>query len=151
MQGFSDTLIEEVGATLSQTGRDFAHRISASAQFLDSLLRDLIAFNGIAEKRIELTPTALDSIIQHAVSSLETEIRAKNARVEAVGEWPIAMGHETTLRTVLAQLVSNALKFVAPKVRPRVRMRSEGRGEFIRVWVEEQRHWHHTLSSGANL
>ena len=45
--------------------------------------------------------------------------------------------NEATLGQVLANLLSNALKFVAPGVLPRVRFWSEKRGEFIRLWLED--------------
>src|SRR3979490_1720107 len=45
MQGLSEMLIEEVGASLNETGRDFAARINKSAQFMDALLTDLLAFS----------------------------------------------------------------------------------------------------------
>jgi signal transduction histidine kinase len=41
------------------------------------------------------------------------------------------------LRQVLANLVSNALKFVDSDVRPRVTIRSESRGPVVRLWVED--------------
>jgi signal transduction histidine kinase len=35
-------------------------------------------------------------------------------------------------------LISNALKFVAPGATPRVRIRSEDRGSTVRFWVEDR-------------
>ena len=42
-----------------------------------------------------------------------------------------------TLGPILVNLVTNSLKFVTPGVTPKVRLRAEERGEFIRVWVED--------------
>jgi signal transduction histidine kinase len=41
------------------------------------------------------------------------------------------------LAQILFNLVSNALKFVVPDVRPLVRLRTEAKGEFVRIWVED--------------
>jgi signal transduction histidine kinase len=38
---------------------------------------------------------------------------------------------------VLANLLSNALKFVAPGITPRVRLWAEERPELVRLWVED--------------
>src|SRR5688572_31061664 len=52
-------------------------------------------------------------------------------------ERPVVLAHEATLTQVLFNLVSNALKFVAPDVRPLVRLRAEEQGQFVRS--EERR------------
>jgi signal transduction histidine kinase len=41
------------------------------------------------------------------------------------------------LEQALDNLVANALKFVAPGERPRIRIRAEYQGKQVRVWVED--------------
>ena len=53
------------------------------------------------------------------------------------GVLPAVLGHRATLGQVMGNLVSNAIKFVAPGVRPRVRIRAEESGDFFRLWVED--------------
>jgi signal transduction histidine kinase len=137
MQGFSTLLVEEAGAALSETGRDFAHRIDKSAQFMDALLADLLAFSRISQQRVELASVSLNTIVGTVLSGLQRDITEKNARVENVGPWPAVLAHEATLTQVLSNLLSNALKFVAPGVAPRVRLRAEEQAGFVRVWVED--------------
>jgi signal transduction histidine kinase len=137
MQGFSEMLIEEAGAALNQTARDYADRINKSAQFMDALLRDLLVFSDISQQRVELTSVNLETVVESVLSGLRKDIREKNARVESSGPWPVVLAHETTLNQVLFNLLSNALKFVAPDVPPRVRLRAEERAQFTRVWVED--------------
>ena len=127
MQGFSTMLVEEAGAALSETGRDFANRINKSAQFMDTLLLDLLAFSRISQQRIELTSVNLENLVQFMLSGLEKQIQEKNARVETVGPWPEVLGHDATLGQVLVNLVNNALKFVPPNVPPLIRLRAEER------------------------
>jgi PAS domain S-box-containing protein len=153
MEGFSAMLVEEAGSALSETGREFAHRINRAAQFMDTLLMDLLTFSGIAQQRIELTAVNLETVVQSVLSRLENEIQEKNARVETSGPWLAVLAHGPTLGQVLINLVSNALKFVAPGVAPVVRVRiQEGTavaslspgdksehlpGSWVRVWVED--------------
>jgi signal transduction histidine kinase len=47
------------------------------------------------------------------------------------------LAHEVTLTQVVVNLISNALKFVAPKAAPQVRLRVEESGETVRVRVED--------------
>jgi signal transduction histidine kinase len=137
MQGFSELLVEDTGTTLSTSGRNFANRINHSAQFMDALLSDLLAFSRISQQRVELIPVNLETIVESVVSRLQADIHEKAARVERSGPWPFVQAHEPTLIQVLYNLVSNALKFVVPGVPPLVRLRAEQRNEFVRLWVED--------------
>jgi signal transduction histidine kinase len=137
MQGFSELLVEEAAAALSETGRDYANRINQSAQFMEALLSDLLDFSRVSQGLVELTPVDLETVVQSVLARLQTEIQEKDARVNSPGPWPLVLAHQATLSQVLFNLVSNALKFVAPGVGPAVRLRTEAKGEFVRVWVED--------------
>jgi signal transduction histidine kinase len=150
MQGFSEMLVKDERAALSETHRDYVRRISDSARFMDALLSDLLAFATITQQRIELAPTNLQSIVQGVLSRLEKDIAEQNALVETIGPWPAVMAHAPTLSQVLFNLLSNALKFVRPGVLPQIRVRAEAAPSttpsvhsatappgFVRVWVED--------------
>jgi signal transduction histidine kinase len=136
MQGFSAMLVEEAGTALSETGQNYARRIDKASQFMDALLSDLLSFSRVSQ-RVELAPVGLGSIVEATLSRLEEDILAKNARVENSGPWPFVLAHELTLSQVLFNLISNALKFVTSDVAPVVRLYTEERPEFVRVWVED--------------
>jgi len=138
MQGFSTMLVEEAGATLNETARDCARRINKSAKFMDALLIDLLTFSRVSQQHVELTSVNLKMVVESVLSRLQPDILEKNAHVELPGSWPGVLAHEPTLSQVLFNLVSNALKFVAPGVAPLVRLRTEEKTGFIRVWVEDK-------------
>ena len=146
MQAFSTLLLEEESAALSATGQEYARGISKSAHFMNTLLTDLLAFASISQQRMKLASVNLQSVVHEALSRLEQEIQEKKAVVEAVGPWPAVMAHEPTLSQVLFNLLSNALKFIAPGVPPRIRVRAEvveapelhpPGVPMVRVWVED--------------
>jgi signal transduction histidine kinase len=137
MQGFSELLVGDAGTALSTRGRDFANRINHSAQFMDALLNDLLAFSRISQQHVELTAVNLETIVESVILRLQNDIQGKAARVEKFGSWPSVKAHESTLIQVLFNLVSNALKFVAPGVPPQVRLRADERQDFVRFWVED--------------
>jgi signal transduction histidine kinase len=137
MQGFSAMLVEEEGSALSERGRDFANRINRSAKFMDALLQALLAFSSVAQQRIQLHSVNLKTVVQSALSRLETEIQETNGRVEITGSWPTVLAHESTLGQVLTNLLSNALKFARPDATPQIRLHAEEQGQFVRVWVED--------------
>ena len=46
-------------------------------------------------------------------------------------------GHRSTLVQIVTNLLTNAVKFVAPGVLPKVRIWAENRAEYVRLWVED--------------
>jgi signal transduction histidine kinase len=137
MQGFATLLVEQEGPTFSEMGRDFASRISKSAQYMDAMLSELLTFTRVSQQPVELTPVKLQTVVDSVLGKLQGEIQRTQAQVEAAGTWPVVLAHAPTLTQALSNLVSNALKFVAPETQPLVRLRSEERADFIRVWVED--------------
>ncbi|MBA3352696.1 MAG: hypothetical protein H0U23_09775, partial [Blastocatellia bacterium] len=137
MQGCSAMLVDEVGETLSEAGQGLANRINKSAQFMDALLKDLLAFSQISQERIELTAVSLKAVVQAVLTRLQSDIQDTHADVECVEPFGTVLAHAPTLGQVLFNLVSNALKFVTPGVTPRLRVRTEEKEASIRIWVED--------------
>jgi len=79
----------------------------------------------------------LTTVASDVTHQLESDLREKKAELTVQGALPAVLGHRATLGQVVGNLLSNAIKFVAPGVTPEVRIRAEERGEFIRLWVED--------------
>jgi len=137
MQGFSQLLVQEPAIKLSPQGQEYAAYINTAAQTMDHLLTDLLAFSHISQQAIELTPVPLAAAVREALVSCEPEISASGAQIENAAPWPVVLAHGPTLRQVLVNLLTNALKF-AGKNAPAVRLWSEERtGGLVRIWVED--------------
>ena len=137
MEGFAQALLEDYGEGMDPTARDYAGRIIAAARRMDVLIQDLLAYSRVSRTEVRLGSVALERVIQDVLQELEAEIREKNAQVLVEEPLPLVQAHYTILCQVLSNLLSNAVKFVAEGVRPRVRMWAEERGEWIRLWVED--------------
>lgn len=137
MQGFSTMLVDEASTALSERGRDYAHRIDQSAQFMDALLSDLLAYTRTSQQHVELTTVSLEKVVGSVLSRLQKDIGDTNACVECSGPWPEVKAHEPTLIQILSNLTNNALKFVRPGVTPLMRLWAEERDDAIRIWVED--------------
>jgi len=137
MQGYSTLLIAGAGSQLDEPRRDFAKRIDESAQFMDALLIDLLEFSRISQEQVELVPVKLQVVVEAVRASLSDEIRDKSAQLDSSGPWPVVLAQKSILNRVLFNLVSNGLKFIAPNTAPRMRLWTEERGAFVRVWLED--------------
>jgi PAS domain S-box-containing protein len=137
MQGYSGVLVEEAKETLDEASQEYARRINRSAQFMDAMLIDLLAFSRISQQAVELTSVSLGSSVDSMLLGLEREIQEKNASVDSSSSWPSVMAHESTLAQVLSNLVGNALKFVRIDVPIAIRLHAEEKGPFTRIWVDD--------------
>jgi two-component system, LuxR family, sensor kinase FixL len=137
MQGFAELLTENHASDLKPEGLHYVSLINQAAAAMDRLLVDLLDFSHINRLDIQLERVSLETVVQSAIASCESEIRKSKGQVECVGPWPPVLAHAATLQQVLVNLIENALKFVADKP-PKVVLRAEARPDgVLRIWVED--------------
>ena len=122
MHGFADAVLEDYAGALDEAGRDFLTRIIKSAKNMDVLIQDLLAYSRIGRDKAELQPLVLGEIVQDSLADLHHEIVSRGARVDVSVPPLTVLGHKATLKQVVVNLVSNALKFTAPGIVPQVRI-----------------------------
>jgi PAS domain S-box-containing protein len=137
MDGFAKALVEDFGDTLGARGQDYARRIVDAAVRMDMLIQDLLAYSRLSRGDVRLQPVNLGELAREALDGLAAEVRQRAASVSVADPLGSVFAHHETLRQVITNLLSNALKFVAPGVTPRVRIWSESRGDMARLWVED--------------
>ena len=137
MQGFSNILLEEFSPNLGETGRDLAQRIACAGERMDALIRDLLAYSRLSRNRVTVTPVDLGALLGSVLRELEPEIASRGADVRVEAPLPEVLGNELMLKQAVENLATNALKFVAPGVAPRIRVSAERTGEHVRLWIED--------------
>jgi PAS domain S-box-containing protein len=135
MQGLARALLEDYSAQLDAGGRDYASRIEGAGESLDRLIEDLLAYAHLSRAEVSPQPVDLGAAVGESLRWLGDELRGAEVSVgEGLGR---VMAHPTILVQVLANLLSNAAKFVGPGTRPRVEMWAEERRERVRLWVAD--------------
>lgn len=124
IQGFASALIEDEMPRLSATGRMFIERIDGGVARLDRLITDLLSYSKLTRGELQQGPVPLERAIQLALQDLEAQIQASGARIDMDAPLPTVLGNEALLVQVFDNLIGNAVKFVAPGVVPRVRIRA---------------------------
>ncbi len=136
MQGYSQLLIEDYADKLDEEGKDFLQRIGRASQRLDSLIRDILTYSRVARADIKLQPVNLQKVVEEIIQQFP-EFQPPRARIEIKEPLLHVLGHEASLSQIISNLFGNAIKFVQPGEQPRIRVRTEQRGEQVRVWVED--------------
>ena len=90
-----------------------------AARRMQILLHDLLTLSRITSKAQPFEKVDLHKVVEDVVSDLEVRIEQTRARVE-IGRLPIIDADAGQMRQLLQNLISNALKFHAPAVRPQV-------------------------------
>ncbi|MCE0483153.1 MAG: PAS domain S-box protein [Methylacidiphilales bacterium] len=136
IQGFTQILLEDYSQAFDDEGKRLAHRITAAATRMDALIRDLLEYAKLSHVDLPCRLLDLSSIVQKVMENLMPEIAAKKARIE-IKDLPSVWGNETILEQVFTNLLSNALKFVAPETVPDIHIWSEKRETGVRVYIQD--------------
>jgi signal transduction histidine kinase len=137
VQGLTQALMEDYAQDLDRLGRDYGQRIVAAVKRMDMLIGDLLAYASISRSEPRREPVSMTRVVHDVVAQLELEIAAREATLEVAEPLPEVIGHHLTLTQVVANLVSNGLKFTVAGTRPRLRIHAEPAGDLVRLWVED--------------
>ena len=136
MKGYSEMLLEDFSdRPLDSNGRCYLHRIAEAAVRMDLLIQDLLHYSHLSRSQIRREPIDLRLTVDSVLMSMEREIETMNAEVSVDHPLPPLLGDDVLLMKVLTNLLSNALKFSPPGIRPLVRIRADRFGDSVRVWV----------------
>ena len=137
MHGFADALLEDYGERLDDTARDYLSRIIKGAKNMDTLIQDLLNYSRVGRDKIELEGVALSELVSEALMDLHHTVEESGGTVEVAVPPLTVMAHKATLKQVLLNLVSNALKFVPPGKRPEVRIWAVARHGMVDICVRD--------------
>jgi signal transduction histidine kinase len=135
--GFCQALKEDYGGALDEMGKDYVHRIVTGARKMDDLIRDLLDYARINRAEFQRTFVDLDQVFDDALHQMGGDLRERQA--EVVVEKPLgrALAHGPVLVQVVVNLISNAVKFVAPGVRPVVKVHGQARKNLVRLLIQD--------------
>lgn len=137
MHGFADAVLEDYGGKLETDGRDYLGRIIKAAKSMDTLIQDLLAYSRVGRSKMQLEAVPLAELVQETLAELHHEIAVSSAEVEDAVPPLTVLAYRVTLKQVLLNLVSNALKFVAPGKVPHVRIWAVARQGMVEVCVRD--------------
>ncbi|HSF19676.1 MAG TPA: GAF domain-containing protein [Vicinamibacteria bacterium] len=125
--GFSRVLLDEHGGELDPEGMRVLHIISDSARNMGHLIDDLLALSRLGRQEMSLMEIDMGELARSVFDEVTSPHPDRNVewRLDAL---PSARGDRGMIRQVFANLLSNALKFTAPREMARIEVghKSEG-------------------------
>lgn len=134
MNTYAQALMEDYGAQLDDTARHYLERIQRSSQRMEKLTHDVLTYSRLARSEVRLAPVDLDALLRDMIYQY-AEFQPPHAEIKIKRPLHDVLAHEVSLGQCIANLLTNAVKFVAPNVRPKIRIHTELAGDSVRLWI----------------
>jgi PAS domain S-box-containing protein len=136
VSSYVQLLADRYRGKLDPDADDFIGFAVDGVQRMQTLIRDLLDYSQVGTAELAVVAVDTNELIADTLSSLEPVINDKHAHI-TVGPLPTITADPTQLGQVFQNLISNALKFTAPDVVPRIRFSAARAGENWRFSVED--------------
>jgi PAS domain S-box-containing protein len=134
MNTYAQALVEDFGPQLDPTARHYLERIQRSSLRMEKLTHDVLTYSRLARSEIKLAPVDLDALLRDMIYQY-TGFQPPHAEIKVKRPLHDVLAHEVSLGQCIANLLTNAVKFVAPGVQPRIRVHTELRDQMVRLWI----------------
>ncbi|BAU15426.1 two-component hybrid sensor and regulator [Leptolyngbya sp. NIES-3755] len=137
IEGYAQAVLDDFDPQLDPVAQTYLHRIIIGTQRLETLIQNLLTYSQLSRGEMPLQPLSLATVIQEVLTELQPAIAAQQATITVAELLPAVQANYLTLVQVITNVLSNAIKFVPPNVRPQVTVRAEERLDRVRLWVED--------------
>lgn len=136
MQGFAQILVEDYGANLPNEAREYISYITGAAVRMDMLIEDVLTYSTVLHSEMTTSVVDLDTLVRQIIQTFP-QLHTGTADIAIEGVLPKVAGHAAAISQCLSNLLTNAVKFVAPGTAPRVKIWAGRMGSVVRLWVED--------------
>lgn len=136
IQGFANIIKEDYGTQIPPPARENLKNIMSSAERMENLIRDSLNYGKLLLGDVPVEPINITDLTLDIIQSYPV-LQIPRAKIQFEGDIPLVMGNPAGLAQSVSNLLRNAVKFVAPGVTPSVRIWSEPKNNFVRIWFED--------------
>jgi two-component system, chemotaxis family, CheB/CheR fusion protein len=123
IQTFAGRILEKENQNLSEKGKTYFSLMQGAAQRMQKLIDDLLSFSRLNSTERKFERVNLRTIVDEVIENLSENIKVKQATID-VGEMCEADIIVFQFRQLMHNLLSNALKFSKPGVKPHIKIKS---------------------------
>ena len=124
IQTFTSRIAEKEGHVLSNYGKDLFARMRLSAERMQTLIEDLLAYSRTHNQEGELKKTSLRNIVAQVEEDLAEELLKKEAVIDFQSNYELPI-IPFQIKQLFHNLITNSLKFSKPSVPLRITIDTE--------------------------
>lgn len=137
IDGYASLLAKSAGQVLDDKSHRYLQTISESAKQMGQLIDDLLVFSRMGRQEMLHSTVNLDQLVKTILHDFRLDLQGKPISWK-IGSLPEVPGDPVMLRQVLANLISNAIKFTATRVEPQIEIGSmEQRTGEVTIFVRD--------------
>jgi signal transduction histidine kinase len=137
MTTFASLLAENASAgNATADSQEYTRRIIVAAKRLDKLIQDALHYTKVAQQEISLGPVDLSKLVRDLIDTYPN-FHSEKADIHIVDRLPVVVGNDSLLTQCFSNLLGNAVKFVAPGVKPNVHVLSEVHNGTAKIWIKD--------------
>ena len=138
LQQLARDLLEKHGERLDEAGTADALRIVGAAARMERQIEDLLEYSRVSRSELKTEPVSLVLVVHELLGRLERDPALRDAQVVVREPLGWVMAHRLTLQQVILNVLTNAVTFVAPGVRPSVTISSrESSNGTLRLCIQD--------------
>jgi signal transduction histidine kinase len=122
IHGFVDLLQRRAADTLDDTSRRYLETIASAAKKMGQLVDDLLAFSRMGRVELRRGRVSLQPVVEDVIRELREHEPGRAVVFQTAPDLPEVAGDAATLRVVLSNLISNALKYTRTRERAEIQI-----------------------------
>ena len=108
---FSDFLLKDYGDRFEDDGREYVRYLVEASQRMRALIQGLLHLSRAGKVTGEFTPVNLEELLDVVRADLRELVRSRGAEIRKSGPLPTLWGDRDRIGQLLANLISNGLKY----------------------------------------
>jgi PAS domain S-box-containing protein len=125
ISNYARIVLGDHGETLDEESRGMLHRIENAAVRMEETLKNLLEYSTLAREEVVLQSIDLNEVLRDLLIEHRGVIQQKQAEVIVAPNLPPVRAQRVILTQVLANLLTNALKYTVPGAHPHVAIGAE--------------------------
>lgn len=141
IDGFSRMIVDEYSSGIDENGKRLLAVIRTNVKKMGTLIDDLLAFSRLGRKDVKLSDVDMNSVFETIF--VEQAALYKGLNIEFIlNKLPKAQADSNLIKHIIANLVSNAIKFSSKKENPKIE---------INGWTENNFNIYSIKDNGAGF